>query len=288
MDSLFFSKFMASFSFSPPYLIKSAAPKKCPRLTIGFDLDETLLCTFTEAMLSKEDFAAYKLRAEVELKTLPFLQRRVFYLYDKQLEFNHIIVLRPGVRQLLENLQKENDLFIYTASGESYATAMTLLLFHVETKLRDPVVLMERMHCFSLPGQKITSSTKIEHLQISKPLQNVVQIMPHLHLEDILLVDNRQENGVYNPSNFVLVPDFTPSTKNDYGSSDEYMINRLPPILEKMLSIEFYNERCNAALKHYTSANPVQFKLLHEQLSDAKHSVAVTRHKRKSSELLLE
>jgi hypothetical protein len=235
-------------------LLEIFETKKCPRLKIGIDLDETMLSTFTEESLGEKNFALAIERAKRQESELPFLKRRVFYLYNvshPHNQLNHVVVLRPRVREFLIELQKDCDFFVYTASLDFYAEAMTKLLFDSRSLLRPPIALMHRMHCFASPSSSSSSSlnddfkSSSSEMQLRKPLQNVVQLHPHLCLPDLILLDNRIETCC-NRSQFVLVPDFRPewsSVENDFDSSDDYLMGKLLPIVRKMQGIDFYIER---------------------------------------------
>ena len=113
------------------------------------------------------------------------------------------------------------------------------------------MALLHWLHCFAFPAGQDLTVPDLRDIRCTKPLQIVVQMFPKLRLENLLLIDNRVENGHFNDGQFILLPDFIPTIENDFGACDHYLRDNLPFIVKKMQSIEFYLERLSKANLYY-------------------------------------
>jgi len=203
------------------------------------DLDETLVHCKHRDMIPSSEFDAYLSIAAYEECSLPYLERRVFYLRSSDGSLDMILILRKYARACLEYLNNHHyRTIIWSASSVAYVESVKNVLYHPETKLPEPLAILSWHDCMLLPFG-----------QYAKPLQMVLLRFPELKLslEQLILIDNRRENSYYNPLHWIEVPDFVPNLENKNQETDRFLKETLPQRIAVLESEEHKLNRISAS-----------------------------------------
>ena len=193
---------------------------KCfQNLLIVLDLDETLVHSYFKSgqAIASEHWKFLTMLVNLETQwisqgQLNELERQFFYL--NFLDQSEVIVqLRPGVRLFLHNLTLKYKVGVWSAGGTSYVQELVKILFapiHLDYK---PLFAWSHdMIHWEYSKQNLIATDFGESCptNYSKPLQLVVSHFPQFELNNIILFDNRSENGKATPHQVISVPDFSP------------------------------------------------------------------------------
>jgi CTD small phosphatase-like protein 2 len=162
--------------------------------TLIFDLDETLI------------------RSEFSLKEG----------YDHKFVINSLVArtglllvylyVRPGVKEMLNDLKKHFELIIFTASQEDYAHQVRLCL-DPDEEIFDH--MLSREHCLNIEKHKIN-------------VKDLSLLLSGREMKDIVIVDNHVLSYVINIDNGIPIKDF-------YGDKSDTEIITLHKYIKKNL-----------------------------------------------------
>jgi len=162
--------------------------------TILLDIDETLLHSFFINKLKPPQIEHLNQRMSDEIH-LPFEQRNFHYIFVGQDEYV-FAVLRPGMWKFLRTLSQQYNIGIWSAAGSLYVKNMCKFLFPEEAI--QPIIQLSWEDC----------TVDLMHVY-SKPLHTPSQRL-NQPIDNLILVDNRKENGHHFPDHFVSVKDWCP------------------------------------------------------------------------------
>lgn len=164
------------------------------RCSIVLDMDECLIHLFE---VSKSGY----LRAiENDPKTVSY-RHHFFQVYadlEKKSEASYGI-MRPGLVDFLEYCFENFEyVVLWSAGTDYYVEQVSDFIFSQINQV--PKEVLARSRC------KVVVDKKTKEKTFTKPLQH----LPYVSLERCFFVDDREDNGMFNVENHILIPEFEP------------------------------------------------------------------------------
>ena len=125
-----------------------------------------------------------------------------------------VCMFRPGLRAFIADVFQHFDVGVWSAGGKLYVDAICRVLFPPTSKHRP---------MFQLCWDDVQADYQHSY---TKPLTLLTQRFPALQLHQLILVDNRRENGVHFPTQFVLATDYLPKPwdwHNAQADADDWL-----------------------------------------------------------------
>jgi hypothetical protein len=253
------------------------------KYSIILDLDETLLHSYFPDHVSLRHHM--KLQRLVQRDRLRYITGKISF---EEIEYHSVDVgdgtivttqIRPGLWSFLRELAQVYNLGVWSAGGSLYVNACTRLVFDYLniplciTYSFDKCRVKQQLRDSLFPSYDSGAGIP------TKPL-NVIQetTIPSFDVSKAILFDNRKENAVDFPLQYVEVPDFfEPESKlncpnvETYRSADTFLLDSaLLAITDKVLEMEHLKQLNQALTNTIQQQEPAfeQFLSVAHQMQD--------------------
>ena len=214
---------------NPDYLL----PKKtCDKKTLVLDLDETLV---------HSQFQPFDVPSDITLKIE----------LEDELHDIHVLV-RPGVKEFLENMGKIYEIVIFTASVSKYADPLLDIL----DKEKNCKYRLFREHCTPINTYFVKEIKKL-----GRELKDIVivdnspmsyALNPENGLPILTWFDDKEDRELYNISSILEFLSFVPDVRNyinQFVVNDEISYNNVINVFDR------YNDMLNRKKNNKTNNN---------------------------------